>query len=107
MRQINLQMPDNCTVKQCGNTNFSQANGSHGSLQEGKMPHAEIFKLSIEVLIGWFGVTGNILVAIVISRLGRRRRPVDCYVHNLAIADLGTLLLTFPFFAIRVYAPLD
>ena len=86
------------------NTTSSQANDSLASLQETKMPHAEILKLSFQVLIGLFGVIGNVLVVIVISKLGRKRRPADFFIQNLAIADLGTLLFAFPVSIIRLKA---
>ena len=57
---------------------------------------AEIFKITFQVLIAVFGVIGNVLVILVIRRLGKKKQQADLYVQNLAIADLGVLLLTFP-----------
>ena len=65
------------------------------------MPLDEILKLIFQIVIALCGVTGNILVIIVIRRLGKKKKPADFYVQNLAIADLGTLLLTFPLATIK------
>ena len=61
----------------------------------------ELLKLIFEILIALCGVIGNILVIIVITGLGKKKKPADFYVQNLAIADLGTLLLAFPLAAIK------
>lgn len=68
---------------------------------------ADILKLGLQILIAMFGVAGNVLVAIVISRLGKRKSTTDLFLLNLAIADLGILLLSFPLIAIREKAPLN
>ena len=69
------------------------------------MLHSEIWQLTFQVVIALCGVIGNILVIIVITGLGKKKKPADFYVQNLAIADLGTLLLTFPLAAIKEKAP--
>ena len=71
------------------------------------MPLAEIFKLTFEALIALFGVIGNVLVVIIIGSLGKKKQPGDFYLQNLAIADLGTLLFTFPFAVIKEKAPFN
>ena len=71
------------------------------------MSFGEILKLTFEVIIALFGVIGNILVVIVISRLGKKKQPADLYTQNLAIADLGILLLALPVGAIREKAPMS
>ena len=76
-------------------SNFSLANDSLTFAEEAEMPFVEIFKLTFEVLIALFGVTGNVLVVVVISKLGKKKQPTDFYVQNLAIADLKILKLTF------------
>lgn len=65
----------------------------------------DILKLGLEVLIAMFGVAGNVLVAIVISGLGKRKSTTDLFLLNLAVADLGILLLSFPLITIREKAP--
>ena len=87
--------------------NFSLANDSLTSFEEKKMPSGEILKLAVQVLIAFIGAIGNIFVTIVIGRLGRKKKQVDFYVQSLAIADLGTLLLTFPLAAIKEKLPLN
>lgn len=65
------------------------------------LSQTDIFKLTFEVLIAFFGVVGNVIVILVVSRLGKRKQPGDFYLQNLAIADLGTLLLAFPAIVIK------
>ena len=68
-------------------------------------PHVEILKLTFEVFIALCGFIGNVLVAIVISAQGRNKKPSEFYVQNLAMADVGTLVLTFPLAAIKEKVP--
>ena len=99
-------MLGNCTTTHCQNESFLQANDSHSiSLDEAEMPLGEIFKLTLEVFIAMFGVLGNILVVIVISSLGKKKQTGDFFLLNLAIADLGTLLFTFPLVVIKEKIP--
>ena len=70
-----------------------------------EMSFGETLMLSFEALIVMLGVIGNISVVIVISGLGKKKQPVDCYVQNLAIADLGILLIAFPLVIIRIEIP--
>ena len=95
----------NCTMTFCQNRNVSQANDSFAVLEESEMPLEEIFKLAFEVLIAFIGASGNFLVIIVVSKLGKRKTSGDFYLQNLAIADLGTLLLTIPLAAIKEKVP--
>ena len=67
----------------------------------------DILKLGLQVLIATFGVAGNVLVAFVISGQGKRKSTTDLFLLNLAVADLGILLLSFPLIAIREKAPLN
>lgn len=101
----------NFTKKRCGETNWCTSNDSLSILQEMpemEMPAVEIVKLTLQMLIAFFGVIGNVLVAAVVSRLpGIKKTSVDFYVQTLAIADLGTLLLTFPLTAIKEKLPLN
>ena len=70
-------------------------------------PFVEIFKLTFEVLIALFRVIGSVFVVIVISKLRKKKQPTDFYVQHLAIADLGTLKLTFSFGVIKEKAPFN
>ena len=98
----------NFTKKPCVDTNLCTSNDSLQEMPEMEMPAVEIVKLTLQILIAFFGVIGNVLVAVVVSRLpGIKKTPVDFYVQTLAIADLGTLLLTFPLAAIKEKLPLN
>jgi len=88
-------------------SNFSLANDSLAFAEEEEMPFMEISKLSFEVLIALFGVIGNVLVVIVINRLGKKKQPTDFYVQNLAIADLGILTFTFSLGVLKENAPFN
>ena len=67
----------------------------------------DALELTIVVLIALIGVVGNILVVIVIHHLGKKKRPGDCYLQSLAIADIGTLVITSPLLIIRMEMPLN
>ena len=67
----------------------------------------DALELTIVVLIALIGVVGNILVVIVIHHLGKKKRPGDCYLQSLAIADIGTLLITSPLVIIRMEMPVN
>lgn len=82
--------------------NCSIANESDfNSTDERAMTFDEAFILSLQVFIALFGVIGNILVITVITKMGKKKQEGDLYLLNLAIADLGTLLLTFPSMVVR------
>lgn len=92
----------------CANDSFSPRNNSlegTSSSTEIRLSDGEVGILTFEALLAFLGVIGNISVVIVISRLGKKKQPVDCYVQNLAIADLGTLLISFPLVIIRIEMP--
>ena len=108
---------ENCTAMDLGTTtsttgnftfsfneNASQANGSVSNL-DSSLADARELKLSLQVLIALFGLIGNVLVFFVIQELRNKKSATDVYVQNLALADLGILLLSFPLVAIRERAP--
>lgn len=99
---------ENCTVRHCGTTNdpnvFS-TNDSVAMFEMEDMPLVDSLKLGLEVLIALFGVVGNVLVTTVICRMGKKKKPADFYLLNLAIADLGFLFLTFPLGVIKEKMP--
>ena len=72
-----------------------------GIMDTPKLTLEEILKLTLELSLTFFGVVGNLLVVTLIFKLGKKKQPKDFYFLHLAIADLGTLLFAFPFFAIR------
>ena len=68
----------------------------------------EIVKSTLYATCGVFGVVGNILTTIILTKIkAKETRVMDFYMINLAIADLGTLLLAFPITAIRERLPND
>lgn len=86
--------------------NYSTANESDfNSTEERAMPLDEAFILSLQIFIALFGVVGNILVITVITKMGKRKKAGDLYLLNLAIADLGTLVLAFPSMVVKEKLP--
>ena len=86
--------------------NYSIANESDfNSTDERAMTFDEAFIPSLQVFIALFGVIGNILVITVITKMGKKKQAGDLYLLNLAIADLGTLVLTFPSIVVREKLP--
>lgn len=75
---------------------------------EEKMSDDGVVKLIFQVLLPFLGATGrNTVVTIVITKLARRKKPGDLYIQNLAISDLGAVLLAFPIAIIKERAPLN
>ena len=103
---------ENCTARHCENStstnfsgfnaNFSPTNGPGANLNSSLVDE---LKLGFQVLIALFGVVGNVLVLIVLRKLKSKKSITDFYIQNLAIADLGILLLSFPLVAVRERAP--
>lgn len=58
-------------------------------------------RLSLESLIAFFGVLGNICVVIAISRCPFMHSVTNMFIRNLAIADIGVLVLSFPFAVVK------
>ena len=68
----------------------------------------EVVKLTLYGACALFGVIGNILVTVILIRIkAKETRVMDFYMINLAIADLGTLLLVFPNTATRERLPFN
>lgn len=91
---------DNATAHR-SSTNLSLANGSLAIAQEKDMSLRLV--LTLQVLIALFGVAGNVVVVTVISRMSKKKKPSDLYLQNLAIGDIGTLLLAFPSTTIKTW----
>ena len=79
--------------------NFSSPNDTDAGVDK-QWEKADILKLTAQVLIAAFGVIGNALV-ITVLKAAKKIQPGEFYLMNLAIADLGTLLLTFPIIALK------
>ena len=91
-------------MSSCLTTNLSQANDSTpATFEEKKMllGNADIVKLFFEILIALFGVVGNALVIFIIVRRGKRKHAGDHFILQLAIAELGILLIAFPVVTVR------
>ena len=104
---------ENCTSRHWGNStstlnlstfnpNVSLTNDSVSNLDSSIVDE---LKLGFQVLIALFGIVGNALVLIVLRKLKSKKSITDFYIQNLAIADLGILLLSFPLVAVRERAP--
>ena len=89
--------------------NFSTTNIESTSSGEAiESQGMEIVKSTLYATCGVFGVVGNILTTIILTKIkAKETRVMDFYMINLAIADLGTLLLAFPITAIRERLPND
>ena len=105
---MSLGSVHNCTAAHCGQTYVSVGNDSHQYYDKTKVPLAGILKLTLEVFIVFIGVIGNVLVIIITRKfMAKKTKSMDFYVQNLAVADLGTLLLTFPLASIKEKLPLN
>jgi hypothetical protein len=60
-----------------------------------------IGRLTAETLLALFGVLGNIAVIIAIVRCPFMRTVTNVFICNLAVADLGVLLVSFPFAVVK------
>ena len=70
---------------------------------------AVIGRLTFEATLAMVGVLGNMLVCLVIARM-KTKSAINRYLFNLAIADIGVLIVVFPIAVlqeqIRSYFPL-
>ena len=115
---MSTELIKNWTTTHCGNatcnrnvTRFASNNtledNSITKFAKADLPSVEALKLSFEVFIALFGVVGNVFVTVIISRLGKKKTAADFYLLNLAIADLGFLLLTLPLSVIKEKVPFN
>lgn len=71
-----------------------------------KEPHwLEILRLTFQVFIAALGVAGNAIVCLVITLQPQMHTVINFYIRNLAIADLGMLLFSFPLAIIKEQDP--
>ena len=67
------------------------------------IPIAQVFMLVLQTVIAFCGVTWNILICVVIARKPAMRvNSFYFYICNLAISDLGVLLVNFPLMTVRL-----
>ena len=59
-----------------------------------------VVRLIVESIIALAGVIGNFVVCLVISKQ-RNKSPPNIYIRNVAVADLATLLVSFPLGIVR------
>jgi hypothetical protein len=89
-------------------TNESQANSSTQNNTGADSPYyrnraLQVSQLTIQTAIAFVGILGNVLVCVVITKRANTKTSMNLYVRNLAIADLGVLLVNFPLGAIKMH----
>ena len=65
----------------------------------------EILRLTLQVLLASIGVVGNVIVCLVITFQPQMHTVFNYFVRNLAVADLGILLMSFPLAVIKEQDP--
>ena len=61
----------------------------------------KILRIVLKILLGVFGVSGNLLVCVAIATRKRLKTVGNMFLFNLALADLGVLLVCLPLVIIR------
>jgi len=104
-KNLSTCRPNNGSLEISSTLPVSFETTSSANLAEDSVPVGAA-KLSTYTTCALFGVIGNLLVIIILTKLrGKKTRMTDFFLINLAIADLGYLLLTFPMGAARERAP--
>ena len=67
----------------------------------------DVWKIVVEASLAFVGVIGNALVITIIKRIGKKVGPFGVYIVNLAIADVGTLVVTFPLAVVKLRLPMN
>ncbi|KAK3701093.1 hypothetical protein QZH41_004871 [Actinostola sp. cb2023] len=70
-----------------------------------KSQDLETFKMVFVSLVAFLGVVGNIAVCVVITRNKKTKSSTELLIRNLAVADLGVLLVVFPLTIMRKTLP--
>lgn len=65
-----------------------------------------IFRIGLQIAIGFFGVIGNAIVCLMIMRKPKVLGPTSQYLFSLAIADIGVLVFNFPIGILKEQDPL-
>jgi len=65
----------------------------------------EILRLIFQVFIAFVGLAGNAMVCLVITFQPQMHTVINYFIRNLAIADLGILILSFPLAVIKEQNP--
>ena len=97
----------NSTDNQTGSDEMAVAgNGNEFELPYYHEAHwLEILRMTFQVLLASIGVAGNVTVCLVITFQPQMHTVFNYYVRNLAIADLGILLMSFPLAVIKERYP--
>ena len=80
------------------------ANGKAQSFYVAEPAWAETFRLTIQVVLAFTRLVGNVLVCLVITLQPKMKTVVNCLIRNLAIADICILVFSFPVGVIREQA---
>jgi len=64
-----------------------------------------ITRLTIEVTLAFMGLVGNAVVSFVISRQRKFCSGLKLFIRNLAFADIGILLISFPIAVVKEQLP--
>lgn len=64
-----------------------------------------IFRQFLLITLAVLGVLGNMLVVVVITKRANMKTTMNLYLRNLAIADLGVLLVNFPLTVVAENTP--
>uniref|UniRef100_A0A3B4GK61 Galanin receptor type 1-like n=1 Tax=Pundamilia nyererei TaxID=303518 RepID=A0A3B4GK61_9CICH len=83
-----LPVNDSCSVPDLPEFNRS--------VDDGHTPESVIVPVVFGIIFV-LGVVGNILVLVVIGKVGRSLSPTNIFILNLSVADLGFLLFCVPF----------
>ncbi|CAH3027723.1 unnamed protein product, partial [Porites evermanni] len=65
----------------------------------------QVLRLIFQVLLASVGVAGNAIVCLVITFQPQMHTTINYFIRNLAIADLGILILSFPLAVIMEQVP--
>ena len=104
-KNLSTCRPNNDSLEISSTLPVSLETTSSANLAEDSVP-VEATTLSTYTTCALFGVIGNLLVIIILKKLrGKKTRMTDFFLINLAIVDLGYLLLTFPMGATRERVP--
>ena len=105
-KPLSTCLPKNDSLEPASTLLFTETTSSANLVADS--PIVEAVKLSIYTTCALFGVIGNLIVIMILTKLkGKKTGMTDFFLINLAIADLGFLLLTFPMGAVRERAPLS
>lgn len=65
-----------------------------------------IFRIGLQIVIGFFGILGNATVCLLIMRKPKVLGPTSQFLFSLAIADIGILMFNFPIGILKEQNPL-